>query len=194
MFFAAAMRVRAQAQTDAGRAQGLLGSAAYANEMADQGTSIIAMFNGTRCFGDASPDDRALTRSLRCTADMLGYRIPNSSVTLGMKDRYITEWLLSAATAAINLYVPTLGVEKSSSCCSDYKSFWEAGYPAIGFFENPTTASNYPDYHTVRRPRSFSRSAECCGRADALRSRTTRSPTSTLIRSRSRRRPCWPRS
>ena len=104
---------------------------------------------------------------------MLGYRIPGSEITLGFKDRYVTDWLVSAATAIINLYVPSLGVAKSSSCCSgmwprgwlwpcgwcadcilsfsflDYKSFWENGFPAIGFFENPTTASSYPSYHTV---------------------------------------------
>jgi len=108
-----------------GEEQGLLGSEAYAQSLVDEDASIIAMFN----------------------ADMLGYRIPGNPIEMGMKDMYITEWLLSLSFAVSELYVPDMPVKKSSSCCSDYRSFWELGFPAIGYFENPTAASNYPDYH-----------------------------------------------
>ncbi|KCV71507.1 hypothetical protein H696_02451 [Fonticula alba] len=109
-----------------GEEQGLYGSEAYANSLAAAGENVIAMFN----------------------ADMLGYRVPGTPITLGMKDRYITEWLLAVAEDIMAVYVPNLPVSRSSSCCSDYRSFYYAGYPAIGFFENPTTASTYPQYHT----------------------------------------------
>jgi Zn-dependent M28 family amino/carboxypeptidase len=46
-----------------------------------------------------------------------------------------------------NLYVPTLPVLPSNSCCSDYLPYYEAGYPSIGFFENDLTASANPNYH-----------------------------------------------
>ena len=105
-----------------GEEQGLLGSDAYAEQILSEGTEIVAMFN----------------------ADMLGYRIPGTAITMGMKDRSITPWLLEVSYAIDALYLPQLPVALSSSCCSDYISFWERGYPAIGFFENPTTASNYP--------------------------------------------------
>ena len=49
-----------------GEEQGLKGSRAYAAEQAKIGTPIIAMLNG----------------------DMLGYTLPGSPVTLGMKDRF----------------------------------------------------------------------------------------------------------
>ena len=33
-------------------------------------------------------------------------------------------------------YVPDLQTGSSSSCCSDYMSFFENGFAAVGFFEN----------------------------------------------------------
>jgi hypothetical protein len=108
-----------------GEEQGLLGSNAYADSLVAQGVEVLAMFN----------------------ADMLGYRIPGNPIEMGMKDQYITEWLLEESFAISAQYVPDMPVKLSSSCCSDYRSFWEAGYPAIGYFENPTSASTYPHYH-----------------------------------------------
>lgn len=108
-----------------GEEQGLLGSRALAKKWAEEDVKIIAMFNG----------------------DMLGWKLPELPITLGMKDRYISEWLLDAANAVSSLYVPELPIGSSSSCCSDHQGFTEAGYPAIGFFENIKSASNYPDYH-----------------------------------------------
>lgn len=109
-----------------GEEQGLLGSEAYASMIADRGDDVIAMFN----------------------SDMLGYRIPGTSPSLGMKDKYITEWLVEMTINITNTYVPSLIVGWSSSCCSDYISFFNEGYPAAGYFENLQGASSYPDYHT----------------------------------------------
>lgn len=108
-----------------GEEQGLLGSRAYAAAQRQQGTKIIAMLNG----------------------DMLGYQLPNQPVALGMKDRYVSPWLLSTVNSITSLYVPTLPIRISNSCCSDHQAFTENGFPAVGFFENPGGASDYPHYH-----------------------------------------------
>lgn len=71
-----------------GEEQGLLGSRAYAKHLADQGADVVAMFN----------------------ADMLGYKLPGTEVTLGMKDRYISDWLLEASNGYSTTYVPGIKV------------------------------------------------------------------------------------
>lgn len=106
--------------------QGLIGSRAYASRMAQTDpSSILAMFNG----------------------DMLGYRIPGTVISLGMKDRSITPWLLDSVNGLSELYVPEINVGLSPSCCSDYLAFFENGFPAVGYFENLGSASSNPDYH-----------------------------------------------
>lgn len=109
----------------AGEEQGLLGSRAYAAEQKKLGTKIIAMLNG----------------------DMLGYQLPGKPISLGMKDRYVAPWLLSVVNSVTALYVPQLPIAYSPSCCSDHQAFTENGFPAVGFFENPGSASDYPHYH-----------------------------------------------
>lgn len=108
-----------------GEEQGLLGSRAMAKQWAADGVDVVAMFNG----------------------DMLGWKLPNTPITLGMKDRYVALWLLQVANSISSLYVPELPISVSPSCCSDHQGFTEAGYPAVGFFENPGSASDYPHYH-----------------------------------------------
>jgi len=108
-----------------GEEQGLLGSDAYAKMIKAQGAEVIAYFN----------------------ADMTGYQLPGTSITMGMKDRTITEWLLDLSYEITATYVPSLPVQLSSSCCSDYISFYNLGYPSIGYFQNAGAASDYPDYH-----------------------------------------------
>lgn len=49
---------------------------------------------------------------------MLGYRIPGNAIEMGMKDMYITEWLLEESFAISAQYVPDMPVKLSSSCCS----------------------------------------------------------------------------
>jgi len=109
-----------------GEEQGLLGSRAYAANLASNNVNVVAMFNG----------------------DMLGWKPTGSTSSLGMKRDYIDTQLLQTANEITRLYVPELGVGVSTSCCSDYVSFYEVGYPAIGYFQFPGTASAYPYYHT----------------------------------------------
>jgi len=61
-----------------------------------------------------------------------GWTLPNTSITLGMKDRYTYVPLLELVNNLTNLYVPELGLGYSPSCCSDHQSFFEQGYPAVG--------------------------------------------------------------
>ena len=76
-----------------------------------------------------------------------GWRLPGTQITLGMKDRFVAEWLLEVADSLATLYVPQVAVGRSASCCSDHQSFTENGFPAIGYFENEGGASDYPHYH-----------------------------------------------
>lgn len=108
-----------------GEEQGLVGSRAWAKELADAGVEVVAMFN----------------------SDMLGWKPPGTVPTLGMKDRYIADWLLAIANTLAEQYVPGLKVGSSSSCCSDQLSFTENGFPAIGYFEHEGSASDSPHYH-----------------------------------------------
>eukprot|EP00004_Rigifila_ramosa_P001851 TRINITY_DN1184_c0_g1_i1.p1 TRINITY_DN1184_c0_g1~~TRINITY_DN1184_c0_g1_i1.p1 ORF type:complete len:441 (-),score=119.81 TRINITY_DN1184_c0_g1_i1:45-1295(-) len=108
-----------------GEEQGLYGSAAYANELFANGTDIVAYLN----------------------ADMLGYRIPGTNPVLAMKSQSSTQWLNEYAIELTEMYVPQVNTGYSSSCCSDWISFYNRGYDSIGYFENVQSASAYPCYH-----------------------------------------------
>jgi hypothetical protein len=108
-----------------GEEQGLLGSQALASVWSEEGKSIAAMVN----------------------ADMLGYQA-GEEITLGFKDRNVTPELVTLAKQLTGMYVPSLPTADSSSCCSDYLSFYENGFPSVGFFESGMAASDYPSYHT----------------------------------------------
>eukprot|EP00002_Diphylleia_rotans_P022522 TRINITY_DN440_c0_g2_i1.p1 TRINITY_DN440_c0_g2~~TRINITY_DN440_c0_g2_i1.p1 ORF type:complete len:452 (-),score=94.25 TRINITY_DN440_c0_g2_i1:136-1491(-) len=110
-----------------GEEQGLLGSTAYVKELKSKNVNVVAYLN----------------------ADMLGFKIPRKAITLGMKGPYTTTWLNNLVNSITAKYFPTLPIASSSSCCSDYKPFYENGYPASGFFENDEGASSYPCYHNV---------------------------------------------
>eukprot|EP01062_Namystynia_karyoxenos_P078117 TRINITY_DN79_c0_g2_i2.p2 TRINITY_DN79_c0_g2~~TRINITY_DN79_c0_g2_i2.p2 ORF type:complete len:468 (+),score=185.54 TRINITY_DN79_c0_g2_i2:77-1405(+) len=108
-----------------GEEQGLIGSRALARDYASNGVNVIAMFN----------------------ADMLGYKQPNSPITLALMDRYIDKDLTEIAIETTKTYVPELPVGWTSGCCSDQQSFYENGFPSAGFFETPGAAVYYPQYH-----------------------------------------------
>ena len=83
---------------------GLLGSEAYAKHLKDTNADVIAMFNGdmlgyvlasSDCHVSQA-DPFAWTRS---------YTLPNKPITLGMKDRYISDWLLQVSNDLTSLYV-----------------------------------------------------------------------------------------
>eukprot|EP00756_Hemistasia_phaeocysticola_P031682 Hpha_TRINITY_DN16367_c1_g9::TRINITY_DN16367_c1_g9_i1::g.62892::m.62892 len=108
-----------------GEEQGLLGSRALAQKWADEGVNVVTMFN----------------------ADMLGYQIPDQPITLGFKDRSVSIETTEAVRELVGIYLPELPTGYSGSCCSDYLSFYENGFTAVGFFENKVAASSYPHYH-----------------------------------------------
>ena len=110
-----------------GEEQGLLGSKALAEHWKKENLNIKVMFN----------------------ADMLGWQIPNEEITLGFKDRSISVEDTEMVMKITKEYVPALPkMGYSSSCCSDYMSFYDNGWPSVGFFENDVGASSYPYYHT----------------------------------------------
>ena len=108
-----------------GEEQGLLGSNAYADYLVEQGTEVLAMFNGACARRGRRKKGPGMILTLgvdvveaRAAADMLGYRIPGNPIEMGMKDQYITEWLLEESFAISAQYVPDMPVKLSSSCCS----------------------------------------------------------------------------
>lgn len=108
-----------------GEEQGLFGSKALAEKWSNAGDNIVGMIN----------------------ADMLGYQATDT-VTLGFKDTNVTPELVELAKALTAMYVPSLPTADTASCCSDYLAFYQAGFPAIGYFESPLNAEAYPAYHT----------------------------------------------
>jgi hypothetical protein len=108
-----------------GEEQGLIGSRAYARELADAGENVVAMFNG----------------------DMLGWKQTTQPITLGMMNRFIDPALLAEANLVTRDYVPTLPIGSTAACCSDQQSFTENGFSAIGYFENTANSVVYPHYH-----------------------------------------------
>lgn len=108
-----------------GEEQGLLGSRAIAQEMASRGEQCIGMFN----------------------VDMIGYKVPGQPITLGFMDRYVDQDLTDIAFETTKTYVPSIKTDYTSGCCSDQQSFYENGFPSVGFFETPTAAVEYPQYH-----------------------------------------------
>merc|ERR1719429_593162 len=109
-----------------GEEQGLVGSRDLAGRYADAGVNVVAMIN----------------------TDMLGYRNPGTPITVTVKTTGVDPALTDVARAVVATYLPEYPSGGSSSCCSDMQSFTENGFPAMGFFEQPTRASDYPDYHT----------------------------------------------
>mmetsp|Transcript_13127 Transcript_13127/g.19772 ORF Transcript_13127/g.19772 Transcript_13127/m.19772 type:complete len:443 (-) Transcript_13127:223-1551(-) len=107
-----------------GEEQGLLGSRALASMWAEQGENIYAMAN----------------------ADMLGYQ-STPEVQQGFMDRSMSPELTSYAKELTAVYVPSLPTVDTGACCSDQQSFYENGYPSVGFFESGNSATAYPSYH-----------------------------------------------
>jgi len=106
-----------------GEEQGLVGSRAYARELATQNADIIAMLQG----------------------DMIGYQV-GSAPELSFVNRYVDLELTEIVKNITATYIPDLGRSETSACCSDHQSFFENGYPSAGYVE----AGGYtidPMYH-----------------------------------------------
>lgn len=107
-----------------GEEQGLVGSRAIASLWAEEGANIYAMAN----------------------ADMLGYT-STPEIQQAFMDRSMDPTLTQYAMDLIATYVPTLPTVFTTACCSDQQSFYENGYPSVGFFESGNAATAYPSYH-----------------------------------------------
>jgi len=108
-----------------GEEQGLIGSRAYAAKMRRDGEDILAVLNG----------------------DMLGWTLPRTNITVGMSNRYVSVPLNNVVNDITRTYVPSIGIGPTSACCSDHQSFFENGFPAVGYAENTGLYTDYPYYH-----------------------------------------------
>jgi hypothetical protein len=104
--------------------QGLVGSAAYAQECRAKGDSIVAVLN----------------------FDMIGYEDVNPE-DLNIICNTPSIWLGDQFEAAAGLYVPQLSINRqlSSHVGSDNSSFWDVGYD--GFCGIEDSPLNNPYYH-----------------------------------------------
>lgn len=108
-----------------GEEQGLVGSRAYAAQIADEGEDVVAMLQG----------------------DMIAYQA-GTQPELSFVSRYTDATLTGIVTNITATYVPTLRLSTTTACCSDHQSFIENGYASAGFVE----AGGYtidPQYHKV---------------------------------------------
>ncbi len=111
-----------------GEEQGLLGSAVYANDAANQGWDIIGVLN----------------------CDMISYAITtNDGNNLIVFENTASEWLYTY-TVGINTeydeYIDLTLEHGGSTWGSDHNSFWDEGYDALFYFEHTET----PYYHTAQ--------------------------------------------
>jgi len=108
-----------------GEEQGLLGSAALANELrANSSIKIEAMIN----------------------LDMIGYPQPNDRTALYWFQNSVSTSLTNLGIELSQLYLPGASVKRTSACCSDQASFNSVGIPAAAVFES-LSAGNNPNYH-----------------------------------------------
>ena len=108
-----------------GEEQGLLGSAAMAQDYKNARTDVIMMIN----------------------ADMIGYTDTKYGVTLSFDQRATTEWVTDSCKKFSQVYQPSLKIGNTNGCCSDNQSFYNQGFPTAGIFETPTLGISYPQYH-----------------------------------------------
>jgi len=115
-----------------GEEQGLYGSYAYANAAKEADLDIIAMLQG----------------------DMLGYQSV-SYYGLDFASRYTTESLTTQLDLVAKDYISDLVIGRTTSCCSDQRPFYEAGY-ITAKYGHAGGASSDPQYHqsgdVINRP------------------------------------------
>jgi Zn-dependent M28 family amino/carboxypeptidase len=130
-----------------GEEQGLLGSRALAARWAAEAEPIVAMVNADM-LGYQIPDaeitlgfkDRYVTPELVALATSLvqtcARRCAHTLWACWSSIDTYDPTRDGSPSLARRRYVPTLRTGSSSSCCSDYMSFFENGFAAVGFFEN----------------------------------------------------------
>jgi len=108
-----------------GEEQGLYGSRAYARDAVIDDMDIVGMFQ----------------------ADMIAYQA-YAQPQCAFVNRYTNTALTNYAKDIAALYVPEITRVDTTACCSDHQSFYEQGYPSVGFVEGGGYAID-PQYHTV---------------------------------------------
>ena len=106
-----------------GEEMGLLGSAAYASHVAQQGDNILGMIN----------------------VDMIAYVAPGDLIDVDLIKNTPSTDLANAYINASQLYVPLLSIVNGTLIggTSDHASFWNNGYMAIFPFEDNNQYSPY---------------------------------------------------
>ena len=107
-----------------GEELGLLGSAAYASQAAQQGENILGMIN----------------------MDMIAYVAPGDPIDVDVVSNTASTDLYNAYIQYSQTYVPTLSIIPGSlpfGASSDHASFWQNGYKAIFPFEDSDHYSPY---------------------------------------------------
>ena len=111
-----------------GEEQGLLGSAAYASDVASQGWNIVGVLN----------------------CDMISYAITTSDGNnLIVFEDTTSEWLYTytlGISTEYNEYIHLTLTHGGWTWGSDHNSFWDEGYSALFYFEFTET----PYYHTAQ--------------------------------------------
>lgn len=109
-----------------GEELGLLGSAAFADSIAEAGQEIIAVFN----------------------VDMIGYAATRSEADL--VTNATSTWFADYIEQTAGLFVPDLAINNQISTFgrSDHASFWAVGIDAVDLTED--TDITYPQYHTFQ--------------------------------------------
>eukprot|EP00479_Gromia_sphaerica_P015438 TRINITY_DN97_c1_g1_i1.p1 TRINITY_DN97_c1_g1~~TRINITY_DN97_c1_g1_i1.p1 ORF type:complete len:413 (-),score=91.61 TRINITY_DN97_c1_g1_i1:155-1393(-) len=107
----------------AGEEQGLIGSGVLAQRYLDRNEQLAAMLQ----------------------ADMTAYRLTGQP-ELAIPFDSATDSLVDYVTRVVGEYVPELPVGRTTVCCSDQRSFFQRGFPALQFFEN-TGPIQDPQYH-----------------------------------------------
>ena len=113
-----------------GEEQGLYGSRAYASKMKQDGENIIAVLNGDM-LGMVSSS--SILKSILFATFHPGWTLPRTNITVGMSDRFISKPLNDLVNGITRTYVPSIGIGPTSACCSDHQSFFENGFPAVGY-------------------------------------------------------------
>lgn len=112
-----------------GEEQGLLGSAAYAEEAFARGDDIVGVYNFDMIAWDGNSDNAI---DLHCGTNNLSIELGNALVDV------ITDYNLALVPQVIT---------NGSSGASDHASFWDYGYPAIMGIEDFGDFNPY--YHTT---------------------------------------------
>jgi len=108
-----------------GEEQGSKGSHALATRWKEEGLDIVGMIN----------------------VDMIGFKMPLAPITFTLSKRSVDESLNNIVMQVVKTYIPKVATGYTTTCCSDQRSFYENGFPAVSIFETPGSTVINPHYH-----------------------------------------------